>query len=128
MSNPAGEGNFTFIDLGVRLVHLVSGEDLIARTEYDKEQGVYLLTRATSPTIQPKLNEQGQQIGAAMALMPYRPFIPENETIAIRDANVLFTTAVVEQLEKHYIQVTSDIVVADPRQVQQVGQSRIIHG
>ena len=84
------------IPLGVALVHLVSGEDLIARVEYDAENRVYSLSRPTTPILQPNSDTQ------TIALISYCPFLDPDEPLLIRDVNVLFTGKVVAQLEQHY--------------------------
>jgi hypothetical protein len=102
------------IPLGVALVHLVSGEDLIARVDYDAENKVYVLHRPVSPVTQPKLDGlTGEQTGASIGLVPYRFFLDPNEPLLSRDGNVLFTGKIAEQLASHYTQMTSDIVVAE---------------
>jgi hypothetical protein len=114
LSPIVNEPTRTCIRLGVALVHFVSGEDVIARVEYDAESKVYSLTRPVTPVMQPKMGPNGKPVGATIALVPYRPFIDDSEPVLIRDANVLFTAKVLEQLEKVYTQTTSDIVVAHP--------------
>jgi hypothetical protein len=79
------------VALGIALVHFVSGEDVIARVEYDDENKVYSLDRPVTPLVQPKLDESGLQVGASIALVPYRPFLNPDESLLIRDQNVLFT-------------------------------------
>lgn len=103
---------WTTVNLGVAFVHLVSGEDLIARVEYDAEDKIYTLDRPTVPVMQPKVNAQGEQVDASIALMPYRPFLDADEPLLIRDANVLFTGRLVDTVAAQYTQMTADRVVA----------------
>jgi hypothetical protein len=101
------ESNRHIVELGVAFVHLVSGEDLIGRVEYDAENKVYSLDRPVTPLVQPKLDESGLQVGASIALVPYRSFLNPDEPLLIRDQNVLFTGKLTDGLEKHYTSVTS---------------------
>jgi len=121
MQTPAGTilvETPTTIDLEVALVHLVSGEDIIARVEFDVANRIYHLTKPFAPLMKPKVDPQtGEQTGVGMVLVPYRPFLDENEPLLIRDANVLFTGKLQEGLAKHYQAMTSPIIVADPSSV-----------
>ena len=95
--------------LGVVLIHLVSGEDIIGKTEYDAKNSVYFVYRPVSPIGQPKMGPGGQPVGMSMSLVPYRPFLDLDEPLLIEHANVLFTGKLRDKMEKHYLQITSDV-------------------
>ncbi len=111
----------TTVQFGVALVHLVSGEDIIGRVEIDAANGLYLVDRPVVPVMQPKIDKlSGEQTGASLALMPYRFFLDPTEPLIIRDGNVLFVGKLLDQVIKHYAQVTSDITIAGPDSVKDI--------
>jgi hypothetical protein len=94
------------IEFGVVLLHLISGEDLIGRVEYDAELKVYLITHPVSPDMHPKRGPDGQPTGASIALTRYRFFLDPDQPLVIRDSNVLFIGKLASELAEHYQNVT----------------------
>lgn len=110
----------TTVVLGVALLHLVSGEDVIGRVEYDAENKVYSIERPVVPMLRPKLNDAGQEVGASLGFAPYRFFLDPNEALLIRDASVIFCGKLLDAVANQYVQVTSDIVVAPAGSVKDI--------
>jgi hypothetical protein len=94
------------IPLGVGLVHLVSGEDVIARVEYDAEAKAYVLYSPKTPIMKPKVSPTGEQVGESMALIPYRPFTDADAPLIVRETNVLFVAPVVDGIQEFYQDLT----------------------
>ena len=119
-SEPSNDKPRSVLELGVTLVHLVSGEDILANTDFDAEHNVYVLSRPVVPVVQQKTDDSGNPTpGVAISLVPYRPFI-KDEPLLIRGSSVVFTADPVEQMKKLYTQMTSPIAIGDPTTIKNI--------
>lgn len=100
-----GGNNASAVELGIQLVHLTSGEDIIGRVFLDG--AVYRIERPVVPVHIPNPSDQGRM---HISLMPFRPYVEKDLTIP--ESSVMFTVDIVESMQKFYIQFTSNIQVA----------------
>lgn len=105
------------VEIGIKLVHLISGEDIVGNVFTD--DGGFRIERPIAVII--------QQNGASLniAPMPVRPYLKKDSPLFIRDGHVLYLGELDEKMVALYRQVHSNIVVAGPQDVPQ-GPSPII--
>lgn len=99
-------------DLGIRCVHLVSGEDIIGRVydHYDEQTGVasFVILKPVMPNCSMQPSPTGMKIG--VGLLPMRPFLgADNTEVEIPKAYAIYTVAVGKQMEKMYLEYTTGI-------------------
>lgn len=102
-------GNTPAVDLGLQLVHLTSGEDIVGKVFRDEDG--YSIERPVVPQVM----SNGQQM--RVALMPLRPYIEQETPIYVLNQHVLFVTPINEQMQQLYVQFTSNIVIAAASEV-----------
>lgn len=100
-------GNSQSVELGIQLVHLTSGEDIIGRVSLDRDNRLYHIERPVVPVHLPNPQDSGRM---HISLMPFRPYVETD--LPIPAGFVMFTVDIVESMQKFYIQFTSNIQVA----------------
>jgi len=95
-------------ELGVKAIHLVSGEDLIGKVfrSFIEGKSFYEIEQPWLPHTQ--LTPQGTM---SVMLLPYRPYLKENAKLVIPDNMVMFVADINERMEKLYLQSTSNLTV-----------------
>ena len=99
----------TSVDMGVRNVHLLSGEDLIGHVFYFKADKNFRIETPVMPTM-----SQDQQGNYRVGLLPLRPYLDKIPHVDVPENNVLYEVPVGEKMGKLYAQFTSNIIVAGP--------------
>lgn len=94
-------------NIGPRIVHLVSGEDIIG--DVDQIVGGYQIKNPISVALAPSPDGRGMRI----SIVPLRPYAKEIDSMTIADEHVIFVTELSEQMLKSYQAFTSNIVLPD---------------
>lgn len=96
--------------LGPRVVHLVSGEDIIGDVTIETEpRRGYTIKSPITVALAPSPDGRGMRI----SIVPLRPYAKEVESMFVADEHVVYITELSEQMLKSYIAYTSDIVLPD---------------
>lgn len=106
MSKLIGTGQ-TETDLGVQLVHLVSGEDYLGHVYFDPEDDQYIVERPIMIHVGLDQATQRLQINP----MPLRPYLRKVDRVALDGDHVLWVKQVTEQMEDLWRQATSEIAI-----------------
>lgn len=103
-------GSSSAVELGVVLVHLVTGEDVLGRAWKDDAE-----TRIDEPTLPQIASPDGRQF--RVGLIPYRPYIDSSVPLVVRNEHVVAILPVNEDMAKLYVQFTSNITIAKPTDI-----------
>jgi hypothetical protein len=110
MSEDNKDGLFvTSVDLGVRNVHLLSGEDVIGHV-FRVQQG---FLRIETPVIPNTVMDQ-QTHQFKVGLLPLRPYLDKVKSVDIAESGVIYHVEVGAQMANLYARFVSDIVLATP--------------
>lgn len=97
--------NNTVLEIGPRIVHLVSGDDIIGKVSV--HAAGYEIEKPISIAMSPSPNGQGVHV----SILPLRPYAAEIERMFIDGSHVIFITELSEQMLKSYTAYTSNIVL-----------------
>lgn len=103
-----------FTELGVKLVHLNNGEDIIGRVFQSKD--TTRIERAVLPNVS---SQDGKRF--SVSFMPYRPYMEADANLDIPTAQVMMILPVSDQMVKVYTQFTSSITIANTGDVPNLG-------
>jgi hypothetical protein len=101
----------TTLPLGVQLVKLVTGEEIIGDVTVTPE-GVSI-EGPMIPNVVPN-NDNGSY---RISLFPYRPYVKASVPILIAGQHVIAVMEITEQIEQSYRQFRSNIKIASPGDV-----------
>lgn len=105
-----------YVEMGVRHVHLVSGEDFIGKTFYDGGRNWYRIERPVRPNLNFDPQNQRMHVGLLPALM----FSDKDVPLDVKADHVLFVAEVGEQMKRLYQQTVSDLSIAGPEDLKQI--------
>lgn len=107
----AKDGIFTpsGVEVGIRNVHLVSGEDIIGKVSAFED---YICIDA--PRV-PQLMQDPSGSQIRIALIPFRPYLKKDETIKIPGDKVICVSEVTTQMEETYRNATSNLILPQAR-------------
>lgn len=97
----------TQTNLGVRNLHMVSGEDYVGQVWYDPESEQYFVER---PIIINVSFDPGTG-KFSISPLPLRPYLKKFDQLALENKDVMWILPVTEQMEELWRRFTSDIVV-----------------
>jgi hypothetical protein len=93
----------------IKLVNLLSGEDLIAKVEFLGVSDMVRLTKPFRIMIQPP-PQGGQNVGIGFA--PWPPFIAESQTtVELQRAHVKYVVDALPDFVSNYMKLTSGLVL-----------------
>ena len=93
--------------IGPRIVHLVSGEDVIG--DVIPVVGGYKIADPISVALTPAPDGRGVRI----SIVPLRPYAKEIDSMVISDDHVIFMAELSEQMLSSYKAYTSNIVIPE---------------
>lgn len=99
-----------YLDLGLRLVHLVSGEDVIGHV-FQAQDGAVKIEKPVVPNIR----TDGQRFN--VSLMPFRPYVDPDASLHVRGEHVIDVLELGAQMKDLYVQFTSNIKIAGPADI-----------
>lgn len=111
------EGLFvTSVELGIRNVHLISGEDIIGKVHRLITERVLRIENPVMPSVGLDPATNNYKVG----LLPLRPYLDKIPHVDIPEENVLYHTEVGQRMVQLYTQFNSNIVVAGPGTLNQI--------
>jgi hypothetical protein len=93
-------------DIGVQVVHTVSGEDYLGHIYRDLETGAYLIERPIVVMMNADATGRIQVVP-----MPLRPYLQTVEQLDLAKEHVMWVKPVNEQLELIWRRATSDLIL-----------------
>ena len=110
----------TSVDLGVRNVHLNSGEDIIGHVYRNAQDKLF---RIENP-VMPNIGQDPQTGNFRVGLLPLRPYLDKIKDVDVPEDSVAYTVPVGAKMSQLYTQFVSDIVVAGPGTLNQILNSK----
>ena len=104
------------LEVGIRLVHLISGEDLVGKLTIDTDNHEYILDRA----VRPNVNFDPQQQRMHVGLLPANMFSDKDTAIVLKNDHVLWIVEVSAQMQKPYNESMTGLSLAGTDDLKQI--------
>lgn len=94
-------------DLGVQLMHLVTGEDYLGHIWFDPEDAQYIIERPI--LINMAFDQEKQRL--QIAPMPLRPYLKKVQQLVLDTTHVIWILPVTDEMSQLWLQATSEVIV-----------------
>ena len=92
-------------ELGIRIVRITSGEELLTKVSYDTSEKSYTIKKAA-------VLVPGQEHGQ-LAIVPWIPYANQDDGVVLQQESVIFCVKAMKELEDEYNSIFSNIIVPD---------------
>jgi uncharacterized protein (UPF0218 family) len=92
-------------ELGIRIVRITSGEELLTKVSYDTVEKSYTIKKAA-------VLVPGQEHGQ-LAIVPWIPYANQDDGVVLQQESVIFCVKAMKELEDEYNSIFSNIIVPD---------------
>ena len=92
-------------ELGIRIVRVTSGEELLTKVSFDTDDKSYTIKKAA-------VLVPGQEHGQ-LAIVPWIPYANQDDGIVLQQSSVVFCVKPMKELEDEYNSIFSNIIVPD---------------
>ena len=92
-------------ELGIRIVRITSGEELLTKVSYNEENKTYTVKKAADLV-------PGQEHGQ-LAIVPWIPYASQDDGVELQESSVIFCVKAMKELEDEYNSIFNNIIVPD---------------